>query len=173
MTPYVMPEMRWHVPAEDCPNRAAFLDRLLLRRRIMNTPDDEPLELVAEQWAILASQHPPVKPAPEPEQPRCKACGKVIQENVNSRKARRFDVQFCDQVCRKRHAYAVRGGKSGGRATQQRHSGQCRKCGTSRHAGETCPKCRAETKRKSNAKQRAKTLPAIPPSDAEAVGVRA
>lgn len=144
------PDMsRWHDPANDCPNRAAFLDALLGRK------------------AAAAPE-----PSPEPEQPRCKACGKVIQELVTSKKARRFDVQYCDQACRKRHTYAVKGGLKGGRATAK-HSGQCRKCGTPRPAGATCPRCRAENKRKSNAKQRAKAHPAILPSDADAVGVRA
>ena len=87
MSDYVYPETRWYDFAEDCPKRAAFIDRLLGRKA-----------------SIVA----PV--APEIELRRCKlkACGRVIQEVTDSKKARHTDVQFCSRHCAKKHAYAMK-----------------------------------------------------------------
>lgn len=124
---------RWHDPANDCPKKAAFLDQLLGRK----------------------SAAPP-EHTPE-EQRRCKlkACNKIIQEDVGSKKSKRVDVMYCSRNCAQRYRYALNGAKAA-KASYARHAGHCRKCGTARPAGERCPKCQAETKRKSNAVQQAK-----------------
>lgn len=157
MSDYVLPDTRWHVPGDDCPLRANAIAQILKKRGSQfyhPAPGEEPIEQVTA------------------EKRRCKlaSCNKVLAFG------RRDDTDYCSKGCRSRHRYAKSGATAAARSTRK-HSGQCRKCGTPRPAGERCPKCQAATKQRSNAVQRAKAAKAahlaILPSVLDAVEVGA